>query len=974
MKKRRELTANKFNIDVTLDLFESLRLYLNSLELKTFDQLDTAVKASIMAWLCDELLSSSSINDTNEAISQDEYRLTSCIVQDLDQTIEELNELKHEKWQLESKIRQTKTEKLTASVNLSKILKEETKPEQETFQQKEKQQKLVQQIDKKLTQIDKKRIQVKQSHDKCLNKLRSGIHLGQDRYLRHYWSLNHIGGVLIEATSRASIGSIYLSDDSVQLDPNIKEEIKLEAEDQEEEFTIKNYSHLIERISNDDPFKFVLKFNDDQIVNLTFRHIEYLVRNQIQQKKADKIDKKYLNNHTDCHPVAKNQSFKWWLCDNELIFKQLIDCLAKRGYREKLLAKCLSKLNEDNFTNSNSSVVLTDTNGELTLNDSSLFNRISNNLGNLQMFERMQSFFREFTTQNEPNNQRSLNHLKQQEYRDRTKVLKQLYALEDRVFKANLQQPMDKNSQPQNNDPNESPLDIAKNRLLELEARIERRYLKYPFAPRKKLTNIKINNSNQPQEVELDNELDETKEENVEELPTLLSLSAEPTQRKQKPIEVPIELERWRRLVKNCKTSSQLAILLNEFNKLLEWEKSIMKVICQICNCDDNEDKLLLCDNCDKGNHTYCFKPVLDQIPEGDWYCFVCIGKRNTENICCVCGSSEQFSPYSENEYTTTTTTDLNKCEKCSKSFHGKCMPYARYFKTSHKWHCLNCQNIKPPISASEQHDSLSNNSNNKRNLSAIHNLNKISANKKRKTTDSAINEMSNNSDDCSNSAPNTDKSTSNKRTKKFKKNKQTTVKQRDDKKKNKKEIENNENECEQEETEEGEEEAESTAMDTSNENSETQTTPNKKGRKKKESVTVAPKKTKADKNKTKPSNSYLSLSSGPNGNPTRDKDLAICSNLLNDMSKNENSWPFADKVDEKSYPDYYELIKEPMDIQTIRNKLKNKEYENKEQFAYDCRLIFDNCEFFNEDDSAIGKAGHKLRAFFETKWFKIFD
>ena len=37
-------------------------------------------------------------------------------------------------------------------------------------------------------------------------------------------------------------------------------------------------------------------------------------------------------------------------------------------------------------------------------------------------------------------------------------------------------------------------------------------------------------------------------------------------------------------------------------------------------------------------------------------------------------------------------------------------------------------------------------------------------------------------------------------------------------------------------------------------------------------------------------------------------------------------------------------------------------------------RLIFDNCEFFNEDDSAIGKAGHKLRAFFETKWLKLFD
>ena len=29
---------------------------------------------------------------------------------------------------------------------------------------------------------------------------------------------------------------------------------------------------------------------------------------------------------------------------------------------------------------------------------------------------------------------------------------------------------------------------------------------------------------------------------------------------------------------------------------------------CQICCRDDNEAELLLCDNCDKGYHTYCFK------------------------------------------------------------------------------------------------------------------------------------------------------------------------------------------------------------------------------------------------------------------------------------------------------------------------------------------------------------------------------
>lgn len=40
---------------------------------------------------------------------------------------------------------------------------------------------------------------------------------------------------------------------------------------------------------------------------------------------------------------------------------------------------------------------------------------------------------------------------------------------------------------------------------------------------------------------------------------------------------------------------------------------------CQFCTSGENEDKLLLCDGCDKGYHTYCFKPKMENIPDGDW-------------------------------------------------------------------------------------------------------------------------------------------------------------------------------------------------------------------------------------------------------------------------------------------------------------------------------------------------------------------
>lgn len=75
-----------------------------------------------------------------------------------------------------------------------------------------------------------------------------------------------------------------------------------------------------------------------------------------------------------------------------------------------------------------------------------------------------------------------------------------------------------------------------------------------------------------------------------------------------------IELERWRRLVQSSTTPSQLSLRILDLNRLIEWDKSIMKVICHICNMENNEEKLLLCDNCDFGYHTYCFKPKIEQF------------------------------------------------------------------------------------------------------------------------------------------------------------------------------------------------------------------------------------------------------------------------------------------------------------------------------------------------------------------------
>lgn len=46
--------------------------------------------------------------------------------------------------------------------------------------------------------------------------------------------------------------------------------------------------------------------------------------------------------------------------------------------------------------------------------------------------------------------------------------------------------------------------------------------------------------------------------------------------------------------------------------------------------------------------------------------------------------------------------------------------------------------------------------------------------------------------------------------------------------------------------------------------------------------------------------------------------------------------------------------------------------YKTLDEFAGDARLIFDNCETFNEDESEVGRAGHAMRSFFETRWMEL--
>lgn len=45
---------------------------------------------------------------------------------------------------------------------------------------------------------------------------------------------------------------------------------------------------------------------------------------------------------------------------------------------------------------------------------------------------------------------------------------------------------------------------------------------------------------------------------------------------------------------------------------------------CEVCRHTDREDRMLLCDGCNRGYHMDCLSPPLSEIPESSWYCDYC--------------------------------------------------------------------------------------------------------------------------------------------------------------------------------------------------------------------------------------------------------------------------------------------------------------------------------------------------------------
>ncbi|KAL6063601.1 Transcription initiation factor TFIID subunit 1 [Balamuthia mandrillaris] len=79
---------------------------------------------------------------------------------------------------------------------------------------------------------------------------------------------------------------------------------------------------------------------------------------------------------------------------------------------------------------------------------------------------------------------------------------------------------------------------------------------------------------------------------------------------------------------------------------------------------------------------------------------------------------------------------------------------------------------------------------------------------------------------------------------------------------------------------------------------------------------------------------------------------VELC-NLLerawNKVSEHNFAAPFREPVNAKLVPDYYKVIKRPMDLKTIKTKLQNFKYHSRGEFLDDMKLMVANCHQYND-------------------------
>ncbi|GJM84547.1 hypothetical protein PR202_ga00228 [Eleusine coracana subsp. coracana] len=90
---------------------------------------------------------------------------------------------------------------------------------------------------------------------------------------------------------------------------------------------------------------------------------------------------------------------------------------------------------------------------------------------------------------------------------------------------------------------------------------------------------------------------------------------------------------------------------------------------------------------------------------------------------------------------------------------------------------------------------------------------------------------------------------------------------------------------------------------------------------------------------------------------------------ILQSMNEHTDAWPFKEPVDSRDVPDYYDIIKDPIDLRTMSRRVESEQYYvTLEMFVADMKRMFNNARTYNSPDTIYYKCATRLENFFSSK------
>lgn len=103
-------------------------------------------------------------------------------------------------------------------------------------------------------------------------------------------------------------------------------------------------------------------------------------------------------------------------------------------------------------------------------------------------------------------------------------------------------------------------------------------------------------------------------------------------------------------------------------------------------------------------------------------------------------------------------------------------------------------------------------------------------------------------------------------------------------------------------------------------------------------------------------------------------KILKSCATLVDRLIKHKHGWVFNKPVDPVALGlhDYFDIIKNPMDLGSVKFRLNTNWYKSPKEFAEDVRLTFQNAMLYNAKGQDVHIMAEELLKIFEEKWSGI--